>query len=264
MVTTLNCLSGLMTAEILSSERVELEDQICSLTKYDIEDYGHAEYIGDMEITSSEYRKSRSMIPQIYTDAAMEKFDWNIYGCDTGFQREIVNTFIERFEELKKASVGLYIYSKTKGSGKTFLACCIANEIMKRHDISVKFISVPEFLELKKKSYSDSTEKENLEAIKNASLLILDDIGAETKKDWADAELFDLIDYRYGKRLLTLFTSNLSVEKLELNARTIDRIYDMAQTINLPEVPVRKTMADKRKMDVFSRLMNKEEACTVT
>ncbi len=36
----------------------------------------------------------------------------------------------------------------TKGSGKTMLACCIVNEVLKEFDIPVKFISMPEYIEL--------------------------------------------------------------------------------------------------------------------
>lgn len=51
-------------------------------------------------------------------------------------------------------------------------------------------------------------EKEDLEKIRTAELLILDDIGAETKKEWIDTELFRLIDYRYSNKRVTIFTSN--------------------------------------------------------
>lgn len=58
------------------------------------------------------------------------------------------NAFVKRFDMFRKHGSGLYIYSDTKGSGKTMLACCIVNEVLKEFDIPVKFISMPEYIEL--------------------------------------------------------------------------------------------------------------------
>lgn len=169
----------------LSREKVELEDgKMCDLVSYNVKDYGFAEYAENIEVSNGDFRRSRSMIPFDYLDADMNKFQWDIYGSDVRIQKKIAESFTAGFHEYQRSGRGLYIFSRTKGSGKTFLSCALANEIMKNRDICVKFISVPELLEMTKKSYRDFISGEDLSKIKTAELLILDDIGAEKKNGW--------------------------------------------------------------------------------
>ena len=67
----------------LSREKVELEDgKMCDLVAYNIKDYGFAEYTENIEVSSGDFRRSRSMIPFDCIDAYMNKFLWDIYGSD--------------------------------------------------------------------------------------------------------------------------------------------------------------------------------------
>lgn len=234
----------------LSRERIELQDgKMCDLVAYNVQNYGYAEYAENIELSNGDFRRSHSLMPFNYLDANMSKFKWNLYGESVEVQQNIVKSFIERFHEYQKAGKSIYIFSRTKGSGKTMLACSMANEIMNHLDICVKFISVPELLEMTKKSYKDFTEKEDIEKIRTAELLILDDIGAETKKEWIDTELFRLIDYRYSNKRVTIFTSNIAAEDLKLNERIVDRIFSMCIKLNLPEKSIRTMQAHNENME---------------
>lgn len=239
----------------LSREKVELEGgKLCDLVSYDVKDYGFAEYVENIEVSNGEFRRARSMMPFKYLDANMKRFRWDIYGCDTSPERKKAESFIAGFHEYQKKGKWLYIFSKTKGSGKTFLSCALANEILKREDICLKFISVPELLEMTKESYKDFVKKENLEIIRTSDLLILDDVGTEVKKDWVDTELFRLIDYRSNSRKVTIFTSNVEMERLKLNDRIVDRIYEASVKLHLPEKPIRAMKADKENMVFMQEL----------
>ena len=229
----------------LSREKIALEDgKMCDLVRYHVKDYGYAEFVENIEVSSGEFRRARAMIPFKYLDADMSRFRWDVYGEDVALQRKTAESFLSHFEAYRKKGKGLYIFSRTKGSGKTFLSCALANEITEKWDISVKFVSVPELLEMTKKGYRDFTEKEELSGIRDAQLLIVDDIGAEMKKDWIDTELYRLIDFRYSNKRVTIFTSNLPVDDLKLNERIVDRIYTMSVRLNLPEKPIRTMYAD--------------------
>lgn len=241
-----------------SREKIELADgKMCDLVSCEVEDYGLADYVENVEVSNGDFRRSRSMMPFKYLDADLSKFKWDIYGCDVSLEKAKAESFATCFHEYRKEGRWLYIYSKTKGSGKTFLACALANEIMNTHDICAKFISVPELLEMTKDGYRDFARKEGIEQIRNAELLILDDIGAETKKEWVDMELFRLIDCRSSGRKVTVFTSNVEMDMLKIDDRIVDRIHELSVKIHLPEVPIRAMNAEKENMKFMQRVLKK-------
>lgn len=250
-------LSNSLEKRELSRVRIELEGgRMGDLVTYDIKDYGTVEYVENIEVSNGDFRRAHSMMPFNYLDARMDKFRWDIYDENVAMQQKIAKSFVDNFNAYRKAGKGLYIFSKTKGSGKTLLSCCLANGVMEQRDICVKFISVPELLEMTKKSYRYFVEKEELEKIRTAELLILDDIGAETKREWSDTELFRLIDYRYSSKRITIFTSNIAIDELNLNDRIIDRIFSMCIRLNLPEKSVRTMQANAENMTFLKGVMS--------
>lgn len=241
----------------ISREHIELDSgKMGDLVKYDVKDYGTVDYVENIEVGNGQFRRDRAMLPFNYLDKKASDFNWDVYGVDMSNWKKLANAFIVNFREWQQKGKGLYICSHTKGSGKTLLACCLANEIMEQYDISVKFISIPELLEMTKKSYSDFAEKGELKSIQNAGLLILDDIGTETKKEWIDTELFRLIDSRYSNNRLTIFTSNLELNQLKLNDRIVDRIYSMCIQLNLPEKSIRRMQVNNENSKFLKRVLS--------
>ncbi len=225
-------------------------NNFCDLVGYEVENYGHADFVENIEVGNGEFRRARAMLPFAYLNAKACDFKWDVYGQSTEAQKKIVNAFLLNFWKWRKAGKGLYIFSRTKGSGKTMLACCLANEVLGKLDMCVKFISIPEFLELTKDSYKDAAKRADIDGMRTAELLIIDDIGTEMKKEWVDSVLFRLIDWRYTNKLVTIFTSNVEMEDLKLDDRITDRIYDMCIQVNLPEKSIRRQKA-KRENDSF-------------
>lgn len=82
-------------------------------------------------------RRNNSGMPPEFMSKTPKDFQFDIYGEDTTPQKNLCNGYIHGFR-CGIRGTGLYIYSKTPGSGKTFLACCIANEILKRDELSEK------------------------------------------------------------------------------------------------------------------------------
>lgn len=240
----------------INRQQIQLPDgMMADLVTYDIKGYGKAEYIENMEQESGDFRRRHSLLPKNYINVRGSDFKWNIYGDEElKEQKQAVNAFTLNFNGFQKEGKGLYIYSKTKGSGKTMLACCLANEIMERHDITVKFISTVDFIERTKDSFNNYEAKKELEQLTGAKLLIIDDIGAEIKKDWIDMVLFRIIDSRYTNNRVTIFTSNVDRESLKLGDRIKDRIHDMTVMVRLPEVPVRHQLAEIRNREFIERM----------
>lgn len=193
-------------------------------------------------------------MPFQYLDVNPSDFKWDIYGTDVKEQKNIVNHFVLHYEQFRKKGYGLYIYSSAKGSGKTMLSCCLANALVRKRDICVKFISVPEFLEMTKKKYRGSNVIEDLVAVERSELLILDDIGTEMKKEWVDTELFRLVDSRYNNKRVTIFTSNIGIGSLKLDDRIVERINFMCLKVGLPEVSIRARKTKQEHDDFLDKL----------
>ena len=78
--------------------------------------------------------------------------------------------------------------------------------------------------------YSQTSTDGLLEEYRRASLLIIDDLGAEKGSEWAEERLYALVDERYrnGRRLLV--ASNLSVAMLA-QSRVGSRLMDVANGV---------------------------------
>lgn len=200
-------------------------------------------------------RRSRSGMPLEYVYCTGKSIDWGKYSPeDITTQKKIVNAFVINFKDFRREGRGLYFYSDTKGSGKTMIACAVANEILKIYDISVKFISVADYIELVKAK--DDASRENINAILEAGLLILDDIGAQVEnKEWITTALLRLIDRRYTNHYPTIFTSNVKMENLKTDSRISDRIYSMSVPVMMPEVNIRRQIADKHTKEFIRTIL---------
>lgn len=223
-----------------------MKEMMYLLSEYDIEDYGEAVFSDTPKAQNGEFRSCRSMIPFEYLDKTAKDFDWNIYGSGSlEMERKLTNAFVLNFQKFRKEGKGIYIYSSTKGTGKTYLSYCLANEVMRRYDVNVKFTSILEYLDLTKKGYSSMADKEEKDGIAKATVLILDDIGVEVSREWVNTTLYQLINYRYANKLITIITSNYPVEQLKFDDRIKDRINAMCLPLHIPEVSIRTMETDR-------------------
>lgn len=209
-----------------------------------------------------EYKYTRSrkkaQIPAAYYDAEFEDFDWTIYEDDKGRklvleQQELfVTSFINDYRKWEKEGIGLYIWSKMKGSGKTFLASAICNTLIKRYHIRPKFVSASELLNIASKAEKGT---DPIGELCECNLLVLDDLGQKnTGEDWMNDIVFRIFDARMNDKLITLVTSNKRMEDQPFDDRISDRMYQMLQPIPLPDYCVRAKEAKEAKKALLKKL----------
>ncbi|MBE3549832.1 MAG: ATP-binding protein [Brockia lithotrophica] len=118
-----------------------------------------------------------------------------------------------RFVESFPRTRGIYLYG-TFGVGKSFIAACVANELVERGH-SVYFVYVPSLVLELRASLDGGEFLPKLAELVQADLLILDDIGAENATAWVrDEILMPLLQGRTQAGRPILFTSNLSPQDL--------------------------------------------------
>ena len=111
-------------------------------------------------------------------------------------------------------SNNLYFYGRT-GLGKTHLSLAIANEVMKK-GYNVVYGSVITFLnKLEREKFGRTETYETEDALVDADLLILDDLGAEFTTPVAVSCLYNILNCRIARRVPTIISSNLSVEEIK-------------------------------------------------
>lgn len=204
--------------------------------------------------------RERANIPTTFYDASIQDFKWDVYLDEKGNtidltrQRKFVESFINDFEKWQEMGIGFYIYSKVRGSGKTFLASCICNSLMVKYKISTKFVSASGLIDLAKQEARQG-EKNPIDVLCECTLLVLDDIGQKTTgEDWMNDLLFKIIEARYQKKLVTLFTSNMKSSELRVDDRVSSRIDKIAQNIPLPEYSFRSRAASDEKREFYKQM----------
>lgn len=250
--------------ENLSNEQLEDIRLYRVNTGYIVEDAKGCQFLLPIQSVTSqerEFRKVRAMMPFEFMNLDGKDFQWSRYKENIVEARTTVNRYIMHYQKFKEKGMGLYIYSGTKGSGKTMLSCCIVNEIAKRHSGSVKFVNVLDFLEMTKKSYDGVDDVNSIYA---AGLLVLDDIGVQMSKEWVDTVLYRLINERYVNRLPTIYTSNIAMDRLKMDDRIIDRIESTTYSLTLPEESVRRETRELAKQQLLDEIENAPSSATNT
>jgi DNA replication protein DnaC len=140
--------------------------------------------------------------------------------------------YLNNWEENQKSGRSLYLCGGV-GTGKTHLAVAVMNELIRSKGVPSLFVTVPELLDNLRGAYNDPGRNldEWMEAVKNADLLVLDDLGSERTTEWVQERIFVIVNHRYREVLSTIFTSNIGPKDLaaQLGERTASRIISMCK-----------------------------------
>jgi DNA replication protein DnaC len=124
---------------------------------------------------------------------------------------------------------GWLVFEGTYGCGKTHLAAAIANYRAGLGDPPL-FVMVPDLLDHLRAAFSPNSGTSydrRFDEVRTATLLILDDLGAQSATPWAREKLHQLLNYRYNAELPTVIT--VAKENLDqglIDERIITRMLD--------------------------------------
>ncbi|MEO7018884.1 MAG: ATP-binding protein, partial [Ktedonobacteraceae bacterium] len=96
------------------------------------------------------------------------------------------------------------------GCGKTHLAAAIANACLEAGAV-VLFATVPDLLDHLRATFAPTSHEayDQLFALmREAEILVLDDLGTQQCSPWANEKLFQLLNHRYNSSFPTVITTN--------------------------------------------------------
>lgn len=139
----------------------------------------------------------------------------------------IAKKYVENFQQLKKDGKGLIFYGGV-GTGKTFVAACIANALINKGIPAM----VTNFNYISNKLQESFEGKQAyLNRLNLLDLLVIDDFGAERKTEYMQEVIFNVIDARYRAGLPMVITTNLTLDQIKNPAtieerRVMDRVLE--------------------------------------
>ncbi|GAI40982.1 unnamed protein product, partial [marine sediment metagenome] len=136
--------------------------------------------------------------------------------------QEQFNRIYEAAKAFAAEPEGWLVLAGPSGSGKTHLAAAIANERVSQGQPAF-FISTPDLLDRLRSTFNTNNEipyDEFFDQVRNAPLLVLDDLGAQTSTPWAKEKLDQLLNHRFNSELPTVIVAIIPIEQLEDRIRT--------------------------------------------
>ena len=148
--------------------------------------------------------------------------------------QKLLRTAAQAAQQFAEQPDGWLILTGGHGCGKTHLAAAIANQRI-RNGHPALFITAADLLDHLRATFSPDSlvrfDKQFFE-LRNAALLVLDDLTMQSATPWAREKLLQLIDHRYVARLPTVVTT--STDKSELGERLESRLLDPQLSIICP------------------------------
>ena len=197
-----------------------------------------------------------------FDESRMEEWTFeNADMSDTVMHR--AKKYVDNWEEMKRNHIGCLFWGPV-GTGKSFIAGCIANELLKQ-EVMVKMTNFNTIID---DIFPLADKTEYINALASYQLLIIDDLGVERNSEYALGIIFSVIDRRIRSGRPLIITTNLPLKEIKnetmLDKRRIyDRILEMCTSMYVGGTSKREVIASM-KMEKAKTLLNTnrgEEDC---
>lgn len=197
--------------------------------------------------------KQTSLLGEKYKNVSFENTDTSNPEFNKIYLR--CKKYCEVAHKVLDRGIGIYLFG-TKGTGKSRLTACMANELMNQY-YTVLYTNFSEISKYIRGTFNRTSETEYdfLERLTNIDFLFIDDFGTElvTKNDqdlWLQEKVFEVVNKRYNNNKPIIFTSNYSLRELAEDRgvadKTIDRINEICTVMKLEGASYRRVVKDKR------------------
>ena len=181
-----------------------------------------------------------------FSDAAM--LGWT-FANDNGRSPQMhhAHRYVEQWQTMQAENIGLLLWGGV-GTGKSFLAGCIANALMEQ-EVPVRMTNFTRILNELNNSFSGRNEV--VDRLCRYPLLILDDFGMERGTEYALEQIYNIVDSRYRSRKPLIITTNLTLDEIRHpqdtpHARIYDRLLEMCVPISCIGTSFRRETAQEK------------------
>ena len=181
-----------------------------------------------------------------FSDPSM--LDWT-FENDNGRSPQMCHAhrYVEQWQTMRTENLGLLLWGGV-GTGKSFLAGCIANALMEQ-EVPVRMTNFARILNELNGSFSSRNEV--IDKLCRYPLLIIDDFGMERGTEYALEQIYNIVDSRYRSRKPLIVTTNLTLDEIRhpqdtAHARIYDRLLEMCVPISCIGVSFRKENAQEK------------------
>ena len=166
------------------------------------------------------------------------------FANDKGYNPEIekAQQYVTEWAMMKENCIGLLLWGDV-GTGKTFIAACIANALIEK-GVSVLMTNFSKILNSLSGMF-DVDRNKFIESFNRYSLLIIDDLGIERNSEFALEQVFNVIDSRYRSKKPLIVTTNLTLDELKhpkdlAHARIYDRALERCVPLKVNRQNIRQ------------------------
>ena len=182
--------------------------------------------------------------------------DWTFTTATDTPSIQMAKRYVENWKKVKAENLGLLLWGDV-GTGKSFLAACIANALLEK-GIPVLMTNFSKILNQMGAMYSDERYR-YIASFNRFSLLIIDDLGIERNTEYALEQVYAVVDERYKAGLPLIITTNLTISQIRNpedvgHARIYSRLLEMCTPVHVPGTD-RRTAIGKSKQDLIKEVL---------
>lgn len=162
----------------------------------------------------------------------------------TAFRQQREPQAFQAAQEFVFAPAGWLMFDGPTGTGKTHLLAAMTAALINGSPVRYPlYVNAPGLLDFYRAGFDEHDSEERFRLVRDADILLVDDLGAERQSDWTDERWYVLFDYRYLRALPTVIATNMKLDDFEFRLRSRLKDTALVQHVKLTSQDFRLTPA---------------------